>query len=1579
MSEEEGLKFVIGGDIAPIQQALQQVEQQAQATGQKIDQLNQKNTQAAQQGAQGWTGLTVKVDEAGKATEKLGQEAKTAGQSTQQAAQQGAQSMGQLATETKGAEGAMTGLGASAKAVGASIAALGLGALFHEMTAGIGESAEKFATFEQSLNQIAAVSDATAKDLEQLRAKALQVGISTGLGAQQAADGMVELAKAGFTAEQSMTAIEGVMALARAGGVDVAQAAELAGGALRGFGLEADQAGRVADIMAQAANKSAVDIRDLQVSMKYIAPIAASSGQSIEEMSGALAIMGNSMIKGSQAGTTLRAAIERLIKPHKEGAEALHEMGIAVQDTAGRMLPLGDILDQLRTATAKYTDVQKEAKLAAIFGVEALSGMMALINAGPEAYNTMTGSMDEATGAAKHMGDTMNQGLGPALKALNNSMDEAKTLMGEQFAPAIKLTAEQLKALITWFNQLDPSTKSLIAAIGAGTTAVVGLGAAAATAALAVGVLAAVGVDVAAVLLGPFGLALLAAGLAVGALTGAAIDSSEAAKVHAEALDSASQAQAQTAIKASEAAEELSKLATEHDNLTDKTNLTKEEQQRLHVITERLKKAYPELAAAVEAAGESHWATLAPMQAEINKQKDLEAQTYKTLKAEMALATFLMAQAGIQAKQSHDKLAKTQKTYTNAAKSGVTLDHGGLETDIEAAKGADADYMAASMRLAAASKAIDDIDASKWTFSGSVGDVAGHGSAVAGGKGHAKGKGKGKSGSGTEAALDRMQLQADDKAATEAAKIAEAVAAKKLAIAKGEVEAEIAMLAQKRDAGAITQAQYLDKFATLKARELQLSNDAELAKIDAERTAAQAKIDAAKKAVDRANGDTKITADQRKKLVADAQNKQAEATNALTVLNQKRETAEIQGIARIAAADSAATKARIAETTKAYAAEEELAKKTKEANQEAANEEEANRAKSLGFYDRVAAEAALSFEKQRQAAEKAYHDEEVRLIGLAMAGQNVDEAWKAMERTRTAALTGIATDEKKTAEQTKTAWVGGIKEIESEIGGLVSSPSLGKVGDLLGGFAADPTKWDRWTSSLGKATDAIGALFSGSEKADTSLGGLGAVVTTLAGPMGALFAVGQSVSTMFDNQAKAVKALADNLVNVNAQVAKLRAENEQDPLKKATLVRDNKLADLYRDISKRETDDHAAEQAAREGFHLGPVDDKSWENTLARNDFEAEAKAKIQREYNDDVYAAGEPARKKAEAERTAAIKDAKGDAKDLASSLKDLNSEATDLSGNLADALGKMGSARDAITAAQKEIDDGGRDASGNHTSLEAEKLLKLHEQDTAYQKQRNQLLDQQKKLEQEITKTEEDRAKAVRDIQNEGIAQRAKTEFQDKTERIAKVNLDAATKTADLTKQVDDTKASINDLEIQHGYTVDGINNQYKDRLKLLGDEITKQQQLLVIEQQRAAAAGRAIAQAAASGAPVANLNTDKLMGGGGSLVWDTNQGYGHWVEKHHTGGTAGVTGRRVPGAAGADVPTVLQAGEFVLTAPQMTYLLQASAGGGQGGGNVTITGPIAINLPPGSGQDQARAFLSALDSHAGSLVRQRGGLRI
>lgn len=292
--------------------------------------------------------------------------------------------------------------------------------------------------FDKTMARVGAVSNATAEDLGRLRDKARELGASTVFSASQAAEGMTYLAMAGFKTEDMLKAMPGMLNLASAGQVDLASASDIAASMLNGFGLEASQINRVADTMVNTFANSSTDLQGLGETMKYVAPVAASMGVDLETVAAMAGKLGDNAIRGSQAGTAMRAVFTRLVAPATEGQKALYALGVSVKDAEGNVRSMPDVLKDIGTALQKLPQAAQAAIKKDIFGQEAMSAAGILMN------NAVDGTLQNfiekvhEAGSAERVAIQQTNNLDGELASLNSAYEETQLILSEAVTPAIR-------------------------------------------------------------------------------------------------------------------------------------------------------------------------------------------------------------------------------------------------------------------------------------------------------------------------------------------------------------------------------------------------------------------------------------------------------------------------------------------------------------------------------------------------------------------------------------------------------------------------------------------------------------------------------------------------------------------------------------------------------------------------------------------------------------------------------------------------------------------------------------------------------------------------------------------------------------------------------------------------------------------------------------------------------------------------------------------------------------------------------------------------------------------------------------
>lgn len=306
------------------------------------------------------------------------------------------------------------------------------------------------AAFESQMARVQAVTGATTAEMGELRQLAIKLGADTKFSAGEAAEAMYELASAGFDVKETQAALPGVLALAAASSVGLAEAAEINSNALRGFGLASSESTHVADVLAQSVNSSSVEMTDLQLSLKYIGPVAKATGESFESMIGAVSLMGDAGIKGEQAGTTLRAGLLRLVKPTKQVKDGLGDLGLEAEELQGPngLLPLPELVGKLQEGMKGLSTAQQNTALASIFGNEALSGMLTVVDAGPAKLRKLTTEFEHSDGASAKAAKTMNDTVKGSFEELKGSFETMEIEVFEKFAPQLKGALKDATAFV---------------------------------------------------------------------------------------------------------------------------------------------------------------------------------------------------------------------------------------------------------------------------------------------------------------------------------------------------------------------------------------------------------------------------------------------------------------------------------------------------------------------------------------------------------------------------------------------------------------------------------------------------------------------------------------------------------------------------------------------------------------------------------------------------------------------------------------------------------------------------------------------------------------------------------------------------------------------------------------------------------------------------------------------------------------------------------------------------------------------------------------------------------------------------
>ncbi len=450
------------------------------------------------------------------------------------------------------------------------------------MVAGIGASVATAANFEQAMAKVKAISGASAEEFNTLEKAARDAGATTVFSASEAAEALSYLAMAGFKVNDQVNALPAVLNAAAAGQIDLARSADIVSNIMTGFGISAENTGHAVDVLVKTMTSANTDLPMLGEAMKYVAPVAASLGLGIEETAAAVAKMSDAGIQGSQAGTSLRAALLSLANPAGQTEKAMDKLGIKVTNANGKMKPLPELIGHIAEKLEGMTDAQKTQTAAQLVGTEAASGFLSLLKIGEEGLKSYTNELKNSGGTAERIAKTQNDTLIGSFKEFQSALEEAGITLGNEFLPLFTEIVRKGTEVVRIITDLDMATiKSGLAFAGA-TTAI-------ALTASTIGklVLAIRGLMIS---MGPAGWLITSLSVIGGLFAATAISQNELRKVSLENVEAMEQQR-----------DSLAKNIEAFDGLSQKSKLSADEMARFVDINSLLSQtADPEIIAALK-------------------------------------------------------------------------------------------------------------------------------------------------------------------------------------------------------------------------------------------------------------------------------------------------------------------------------------------------------------------------------------------------------------------------------------------------------------------------------------------------------------------------------------------------------------------------------------------------------------------------------------------------------------------------------------------------------------------------------------------------------------------------------------------------------------------------------------------------------------------------------------------------------------------------------------------------------------------------------------------------------------------
>lgn len=360
------------------------------------------------------------------------------------------------------------------------------------MSAPLVDAIHTAANFEAAMSKVKAITGSDNESMKSLTETARNLGSTTQFTATQAAEAMSYLGMAGWKAAEITEGLPHVLNLAAAGGVDLARAADIVSDDLTAFGLKASDTQRIVDVFAYTISNTNTNVEMMGETMKFAAPVAKAYGATLEETAALTGLMANAGIKASQAGTALRAGFLRLAGPPKKASKEFEELGIDLSDVSRQAaevqatlsaygielnenLPpqqkMVEVIKQLSANTQGLSNEQRLAALSAIFGTNAASGWLNVLDAGPEKLAELVAAIENSKGAAKRMKDTMTDNAKGALKQYDSAMESLSITIGNQFLPIIadaaKIAADVAKDFSEWASEHETLVQWAVLAAGA--------------------------------------------------------------------------------------------------------------------------------------------------------------------------------------------------------------------------------------------------------------------------------------------------------------------------------------------------------------------------------------------------------------------------------------------------------------------------------------------------------------------------------------------------------------------------------------------------------------------------------------------------------------------------------------------------------------------------------------------------------------------------------------------------------------------------------------------------------------------------------------------------------------------------------------------------------------------------------------------------------------------------------------------------------------------------------------------------------------------------------------------------------
>ncbi len=362
------------------------------------------------------------------------------------------------------------------EAVGGAIAAAGIAEGVKAIADAYRECVDVSKEFGQGMSNVEAIAGATSREMSALTEEAKELGATTKFTARESADAMGYMAMAGWDASEMLSGMSGVIHLAAAAGEDLAQVSDIVTDNLSAFGLQAADTAHFADVLAAAAANSNTNISIMGETFKSSSSVAGALGYNVEDVAVMVGLMANNAVKGARAGTALRNIFNGLLGGVTLTAEAFGELDYSAVNSDGSMKGLMETVKDLRGYFDQMTEAERVNNSMAIAGMRGYNGLLAILNATDEDFQSLYASINDCSGAAERMAKVKLDNLNGDITLANSAMEALQSTIGEQFTPELRELTQLKTELLNGVNEFIKDNPSLVKGLMAGSGAAMALG-----------------------------------------------------------------------------------------------------------------------------------------------------------------------------------------------------------------------------------------------------------------------------------------------------------------------------------------------------------------------------------------------------------------------------------------------------------------------------------------------------------------------------------------------------------------------------------------------------------------------------------------------------------------------------------------------------------------------------------------------------------------------------------------------------------------------------------------------------------------------------------------------------------------------------------------------------------------------------------------------------------------------------------------------------------------------------------------------------------------------------------------------